>query len=216
MRRAAELISARLARPSTSRVQIAAPGDRLGIIHVRARPLHQRRVVEGSGGLDAFIVRPATPSFPALKPDRKLYPVRSTARLTLRTAPGAPRSWAAVLVRDLAAHAGEYPFRLEFLARAFDRAILDPGTKAAETLLRAFVREVPWFSIRRFFFEGNLCVAVSVRELCRDERGEYGRCYSRIQLQLSDLGSGASARHYLNSMTVTLNPLPVVEWELYQ
>jgi Alpha-2-macroglobulin family len=131
-----ELITARLLGPNTNRVTIAAPKDRLGIIHVLARPLHQRRVVEGTGGVDAFIVRPAAPSFPTLTADRKLYPVKSTARLTLRTAPKAARSWAAVLVRDLAAHAGEYPFQLEFIGKAFDRAILDPRTKAAETLLR--------------------------------------------------------------------------------
>ena len=132
-----DLVAARLARPGTNRVNIAAPRDRLGVIHVRARPLRQRRVAEGAGGEDAFIVRPATPSFPTLSADRELYPVKSTARLTLRTAPGAPRSWAAVLVRDLAGHAGESPFRLKFLAGAFDRAVLDPRSGAAETLLRA-------------------------------------------------------------------------------
>ena len=131
-----ELIAARLVKAGIHSLTVKAPKDRLGIIHVRARPLHQRRVVEGTGGVDAFIVRPATPSFPTLTADRQLYPVKSTARLTLRTAPGAPQSWAAVLVRDLAAHAGEVPFRLEFLARAFDRAILDPRSRAAATLLR--------------------------------------------------------------------------------
>ena len=135
--RGKQLIVARLVKPGTNRINIQAPMDRLGIIHVRARPLHQRRVVEGAGGVDAFIVRPAVPSFPTLTADRELYAVKSTARLTLRTAPKAARSWAAVLVRDLAAHAGEYPFQLEFIARAFDRAVLDPHTRAAGTLLRA-------------------------------------------------------------------------------
>jgi hypothetical protein len=132
-----ELLAARLAPPNAKQVTFAAPRDRLGVIRVRARPLLQRGTVEGAGGVDALIVRPKRPSFPSLKADKTLYRVKSTARLTLRTALGAARSWAAVLVRDLAAHGGERPFSLRFLSRAFDRAILDPKTNAAETLLRA-------------------------------------------------------------------------------
>lgn len=131
------LIAAQLAPAGMKRVTFAAPQGRLGVLRVRARPLRQRGTVEGAGGVDALIVRPNRPSFPTLSADKKLYRVKSTARLTLRTAPGAARSWAAVLVRDLAAHAGEGPFSLTFLSQAFDRAILDPQTKAAETLLRA-------------------------------------------------------------------------------
>ena len=133
------LIAAQVVKAGANRVTFTAPADRLGVIHVRARPLREKAVVEGSGGVDGFIVRPPRPSFPTLSADRKLYPVKATARLTLTTTPGAAQSWAAVLVRDLAAHAGEYPFHLEFFAKAFDRAILDPGSAAAETLLRTAI-----------------------------------------------------------------------------
>jgi hypothetical protein len=131
------LIAARLAPAGSKQVTFAAPRGHLGVIRVRARPLRQQGTAEGAGAVDALLIRPKRPFFPTLKADKTLYRVKSTARLTLRTAPGAARSWAAVLVRDLAAHGGERPFALSFLSGAFDRAILDPKTKAAETLLRA-------------------------------------------------------------------------------
>ena len=129
-------LDARVVAAGSDRVVMKAPSDRLGVIQVRARPLHQRGVVEGAGGIDAFVVRPLRPSFPTLSADKPVYPVKSSARLTLKTTPGASQSWAAVLVRDLAAHGGEVPFQLHFLRKAFDRAILDPNSKAADTLLR--------------------------------------------------------------------------------
>ncbi len=131
------LIEAHRVAAGTKQLRLRAPMDRLGVIEVRARPVHQREVEEGTGGFDAFIVRPARPSFPVLTADRPLYSIRTTAHLTIATTPGAPQSWAAVAVRDLAAHAGERDiFAQKFLSRAFDRAVLDPDTKAAETFLR--------------------------------------------------------------------------------
>lgn len=136
-----QLLETRLLKPGQNRVAVTAPRDRLGVIQVRARPLRQRGVVEGVGGTDAFLVRPPKPSFPTLRADKQVYRVKDQARLTLRTNPDAPKSWAAVLVRDLAAHAGERPFSYTFLAGAFDRAILDPDSKAADTLLRTALAE---------------------------------------------------------------------------
>jgi hypothetical protein len=133
---ASGLIEARVVAPGEDRLALRAPKDRLGVIQVRARALRQRGVVEGAGGLDAFLVRPAQPWFPTLRASRDVYKVRSTAELILETAPGGPPGWAALLVRDLAAHGGELPFELYYLRKAFDRAVLDPSTRAAETLLR--------------------------------------------------------------------------------
>jgi len=130
------VVEARVLGAGASSIALKAPADRLGVIQVRARPIHQRHVVEGTGGIDAFIVRPARASFPALTADRTLYNVRAKARLTLTTTAGAPQSWAAVLVRDLAAHGGERAFDFAFLDHAFDRAILDPNGQAAQSLLR--------------------------------------------------------------------------------
>ena len=68
------------------------PADRVGILQVRARALTERGVVEGMGGCDALLVRPALPSFAELHADREVYDVRATAKLTLSTTPGAPHS----------------------------------------------------------------------------------------------------------------------------
>ena len=139
------LVDARVLAPGQDRIAIRAPRDRLGVIQVRVRALRQRGVVEGAGGLDAFIVRPAHPWFPTLRAEREVHRVRSIAHLLLETAPGGPRGsrtppevkgWATLLVRDLAAHGGEQRFELFFMGRAFDRAILDPSSHTAGTLLR--------------------------------------------------------------------------------
>lgn len=109
----------------------------LGVVRVRARALHEDGVEEGAGAVAAAIVRPATATFPRLEPQRELYSVRDTAQVTLLTRAGGPTRWAAVLVRDLAAHAGERPFALRFLDHAFEQALLDPDAPASDALLRA-------------------------------------------------------------------------------
>ncbi|HEY3356448.1 MAG TPA: hypothetical protein VGQ83_24570, partial [Polyangia bacterium] len=138
------LVQALTAEAGAKSVVLRAPADRLGVFQVRARPIRARGVVEGTGGMDALIVRPSRPSFPKLTVQPDPATVRSTVRLTLATPPGAARSWAAVLVRDLTAHTGERPFALAFLGAQFDRAVLDPTAAAAETLLRtALAAHVP-------------------------------------------------------------------------
>ncbi|MBI2895179.1 MAG: hypothetical protein HYY06_16615 [Deltaproteobacteria bacterium] len=130
-----ELVTSRIVPPGESRTRIEL-GDRLGIVHVRARPLVEDGVAEGEGAMDTVLVRPQAPVFPSLEADRALYGVRERAILTIRTPAGSPRAWAAVLVRDLAAHGGEVPFRLDWLEGAFDRAVVDPASAASERLLR--------------------------------------------------------------------------------
>ncbi len=130
------LVEARVVPPGVNRLRFKTPGDRLGVMTVLARPLHQTSVVEGTGSIDAFLVRPANPFFPTVTTDKKVYPVGGTANLTLQTGRGSEKRWASVLVRDLAAHSGERPFRMFFLARAFDKALIDSSSKSSQTLLR--------------------------------------------------------------------------------
>lgn len=132
-----ELLASVRAAPRARRVVLALPPDRVGLFAVRARAVREDESLEGTGGMDALIVRPAQPSFVRVEPERPRWTVDETARLRLHTAPGAPRSFAAVLVRDLAAHGGEEPFRRSFLEHAFDRAILDPSGASAARLVRA-------------------------------------------------------------------------------
>lgn len=123
--------------PRTNRASFVLPSDRVGLFRVRARALLEDEALEGTGAYDAMIVRPPRPSFVCVEPERARWTVGETARVRLLTPAGAPRSYAAVLVRDLAAHGGEAPFRRSFLQGAFDRALLDPSGPAGERLLRA-------------------------------------------------------------------------------
>lgn len=130
------LLDTRIADAQTHKLSLRIPPDRVGVMRVRARPLLQSGTEEGEGGVEALLVRPARPSFPELRPDLPLYDVRSTARLTLKTHPGAAKSWGAVLIRDLALHQGEHPFSSRFLEETFERAVLDPDSGAKEPFLR--------------------------------------------------------------------------------
>lgn len=130
------LLDTRVADAQTHRVSLRIPPDRVGVMRVRARPLLQSGTEEGEGGVDALLVRPARPSFPELRPELAIYDVRSTAKLTLKTHPGAAKSWGAVLIRDLALHQGERPFTSAFLNETFERAVLDPDSGAKEPFLR--------------------------------------------------------------------------------
>ena len=132
-----ELLWSERVASRVSRVTIDLPRDRVGLFSVLARPVREDESLEGVGAFDALIVRPAQPSFVRVEPERPRWTVGETARVRLHTPPGAPRSFAAVLVRDLAAHGGEEPFRRSFLDHAFERAVLDPSGPSAARLARA-------------------------------------------------------------------------------
>jgi hypothetical protein len=123
--------------PGTSRLTLTLPPDRIGLFAVLARTVREDESLESAGLREPFIVRPAGPSFVRVEPTRPRWTVGETARLRLLSPAGVPRSFAAVLVRDLAAHGGEAPFESWFLQRAFDQALLDPSGPAAERLVRA-------------------------------------------------------------------------------
>ncbi|MFH0899349.1 MAG: MG2 domain-containing protein [Pseudomonadota bacterium] len=143
-----ELLEVRVVNAGEQRVAMRAPVDRVGILQVRARPLVQGGAEEGTGGYDALLLRPAQPSFPELHADRDTFSVRSVAKLRLSTRPGAPRSWAAVLVRDLAAHGGETPFAREFLEeqveQQLDQAVVDPAAASSDLFLRTALAAYVW------------------------------------------------------------------------
>lgn len=130
------LVDTQVAEAKVSKLTLHVPKDRVGVMRVRARPILQAGIEEGEGGVDALLVRPPRPSFPELQPDRPLYEVGATAKLTLKGRTGAARSWGAVLVRDLAYHQGELPFTSRFLEESFERAVLDPDGGAQDAFLR--------------------------------------------------------------------------------
>ncbi len=131
------LVASKVVPPGETRARIDLPAGWLGVLLVRARPLVEDGVAEGTGAIDAVLVRPERPLFPGLEADRDVYGVRDRATVTLRTpAAATPRAWAAVLVRDLAAHAGESPFSFQWLDGAFEQAVIDPSTDSAARFLR--------------------------------------------------------------------------------
>lgn len=131
------LIDSVIVEAGSDRATFQAPPDRLGLFHVRARPLLERGTVEGYGAFDSLIVRPSHPSFVRLSADHEVYQVRDRATITVHSDPAGGRGWVALVARDLAMHGGEWPFRDNFLARSFSRAMLEPQDPEAERYLRA-------------------------------------------------------------------------------
>ncbi len=131
-------IETEVALPSSNTVRLTAPKEGLGVCTVRARPLldGKRPSTFGIGAFEAFLLRPIAPSFPSLTLDRDIYSVKGRATLTVHTAKETTKSWAAVLVRDLAQHQGERPFDDYFLKDELTRAALDPSTPEKDLLLR--------------------------------------------------------------------------------
>ncbi|MCC6876953.1 MAG: hypothetical protein IT378_21790, partial [Sandaracinaceae bacterium] len=133
------LLASRHLAPGAARASFDLPRDRMGLFSVLARSVKENESAEGTGAFECFLVRPASPAFVELVPEREQYLVGERARVELVAPPataGAAPGFAAILVRDLAAHAGERPFEHYWLGRAFDRALLDPASPAAETVLR--------------------------------------------------------------------------------
>jgi hypothetical protein len=130
---------AKVALPSSNTVRLTAPKNRLGLCTVRARPMLDvnKSPSFGLGVSEPILVRPELPSFPTLTLDSDQYMIKERAKLTIHTPSNAPRSWAAVAVRDLAQHQGEPPFVEYFMGNELEQAVLDPSTKEADLLVRA-------------------------------------------------------------------------------
>ncbi|MBX7195305.1 MAG: hypothetical protein K1X94_24835, partial [Sandaracinaceae bacterium] len=125
-----DLVAVQYLPAAESRATFDVP-DRIGLLSVRARPRDGRDHVEAVGAVDTFLSVPPSPSFPTIAPDHPRYLVGETAHLDVAAPalPGGVRAFAAVMVRDLAAHDGEVPFRAYFLERAFEDAVLAPSAQ---------------------------------------------------------------------------------------
>jgi len=123
--------------PRQRSVELVFPDERVGLMTLRARARHADETLEGVGGLAQIIVRPADPGFVRVDPVRPRWTVGETARVNVHTGVGGPRRWAAVLVRDLAAHSGERSFQHHFLRRRFSRALLEASGASGDRLVSA-------------------------------------------------------------------------------
>lgn len=130
-----------------SRATLDLPADLVGVVHVRARAAQLENtsapadepgaVAFGVGALDAVIVRPRGAFGLQVAPERERYLVRETARVGLQASEGGASGWAALLVRDEAAHGGEGPWDLRWMSGALHEAAQRPSDAVNARLLRA-------------------------------------------------------------------------------
>ena len=131
----------------TSRATLALPADLLGLVTLRARasrPASSREPASepgasgfGVGGFDALLVRPADTFALTVVPERARYFVREHAEVRLTASRAPDQGWAALLVRDEAAHGGEGPWELRWMQGALQEAAERPADQVNARLLRA-------------------------------------------------------------------------------
>ncbi len=132
--------------PSADRARLSLPADLLGHVTVRARAMRPADAREagdqpgavafGPGAFDALLVRPADAFELSVTPERARYLVRERASVRLSAAPARP-GWAALLVRDEAAHGGEGPWDLYWMRGALHEAARSPADAVNARFLRA-------------------------------------------------------------------------------
>lgn len=139
LRQNGELLEAVLAGPRASRVTLHVPAERVGVLAVRVRRRDGRDRAELDATYDHVLVRPTAPRPASITTDRPAYFLGERPRVTVQAGalPSDTRAFAAVLIRDLAAHAGEVPFTATFLDGAFEPRLLEAQSPADERLLRA-------------------------------------------------------------------------------
>lgn len=126
---------------------LALPDDLLGIVTLRARALRGANDREASdepgatafgvGAFDAVLVRPADAFSLTVAPERPRYLVREHASVSLTASDASARGWAALLVRDEAAHGGEGPWDLYWMRGALHEAAQLPADETNARFLRA-------------------------------------------------------------------------------
>lgn len=126
------IVASTFATGGNARLEI--PDHVVGMLLIRARPLlaydTRPEVSEagsagmGAGSLTSILVRPADAFAIELESAEERWQVRDRATVTLRTSAQSPRAWAAYVVRDLAAHGGEVPWRTGWMRSALDEALM--------------------------------------------------------------------------------------------
>lgn len=126
------IVASTFASGGNARLEI--PDHVVGMLLIRARPLlaYDTRpdVSEagsagmGAGSLTSILVRPADAFAIELESAEERWQVRDRATIALRTSAQSPRAWAAYVVRDLAAHGGEVPWRTGWMRSALDEALM--------------------------------------------------------------------------------------------
>ncbi len=127
--------------------EVVIPDDLLGVVHLRARTLRGANDSEASdepgatamglGAFDAVLVRPADAFSITVAPERPRYLVQEQANVSIVASEPSARGWAALLVRDEAAHGGEGPWDLYWMRGALHEAAQRPADETNARFLRA-------------------------------------------------------------------------------
>jgi hypothetical protein len=134
------------AQPGQTRATLSIPDHLLGVVELRARPVwpsDRTRPLDqpgatafGVGASTAVLVRPADAFSLTVTPERELYRVRDQARVSLRASRPPDQGWAALLVRDEAAHGGEGAWDLGWIRRELEEAVSAGDTPDGDRFLR--------------------------------------------------------------------------------
>jgi hypothetical protein len=216
------------------RASIALPNDLLGEMRIRARatrptditaPPEQRGLNGFSvGSFDAVLVRPADTFQLTVSPRAERYLVRERAvvELSSSTASQAP-AWGALLVRDEAAHGGEGPWELYFLAEQLHRAVWQPANEANARMIRVALAagiavdpepvrpaplELPYWEPHRYYGGYHPDVEAS-RGVLRDPialrqemlRRGLGPIEQNLELAIEQMGNDPAARARITQST---------------
>ncbi|MGE0784107.1 MAG: MG2 domain-containing protein [Sandaracinaceae bacterium] len=128
------------------RVRLTLPPDALGVIVLRARAMRDEGAREpgempgaalfGVGAFGAVLVRPPDFFELTVHPAHERYLVRERASVELGASPSRD-GWAALLVRDQAAHGGEGPWDLHWVSGTLEEAARAPADAVNARFLRA-------------------------------------------------------------------------------
>lgn len=129
-----------------SQATIDLPNDLQGLIELRARPIYPAdrsqpldepgATLLGRGASTAILVRPADAFSLEVEPARELWRIQERATVDLETSTPPQRGWAALLVRDQAAHGGEGPWDLDWLRGQLQEAASAAGEPENDRFLR--------------------------------------------------------------------------------
>lgn len=130
------VLDARTVEGRANSASFDLPAGVLGNVRVRARAATHSAFSEGVGSSDGVLVRPRTVFAATLDAQPPTHAVRETAHVRVHAPAGTTNAFAAVVVRDLSAHAGEPDFASRWLEPAFDDALLEPTAEVSARMLR--------------------------------------------------------------------------------
>ncbi|MCC6876117.1 MAG: hypothetical protein IT378_17545, partial [Sandaracinaceae bacterium] len=145
-------VAAAWAEGAQTQVDLTLPGDVVGVVSLRARPVQtpdaraplseRGAALLGRGASTAVLTRPADVFSLEVRPTQPRWRVRERARVDLRASRAPSAGWVALLARDEAAHGGEEPWELRWLRRELHDAIRELAASSAPSEAHARLVQV--------------------------------------------------------------------------